>query len=117
MNKKNFTLILVVLIVLISTLLSSCNLLFPKIEGVVLSTKNGAPLDHAKISLIHSSVHTYTNKEGIFILYLYTYIAKKPKYVDISVFKEGYQIKIIRVYLNKKGIGKIEIDLEKATDL
>jgi hypothetical protein len=115
MNKKNFTLILLVLIIFISILLSSCSLLFPRIEGIVLSTQNGTPLEHVKISLVHSTVHTYTNKEGVFILYLYT--VKKPKYVDISVFKEGYQIRILRVYLNEKGIGKIEISLEKATDL
>jgi hypothetical protein len=42
---------------------------------------------------------------------------KKPKYVDISVFKEGYQIRILRVYLDKKGVGKVEVSLKKATNI
>ncbi len=115
MKKLLYLTTLSILIILILFVISSCNLIFPRVEGLVIDAQNGQAINNVQIKIAHSKISALTNKKGVFILYVYS--LKKPKYVDITVFKNGYNMKVIRVYLDKKGVGKIIIELTKATSI
>ena len=115
MKKLLYLTTLSILIILILFIVSSCSLIFPRVEGLVIDAQSGQAIDNAQVKIARSKIFALTNKRGVFILYVYS--LKKPEYVDITVFKNGYNMKVVRVYLDKKGVGNIIIELTKATSI
>jgi LEA14-like dessication related protein len=105
---KIIILISIVLIVLM--LLSGCNLLYPKIEGIVIDSNSGAIVPNPQIKVLNVKLyHVSIKKNGTFFIYIFS--LNKPKYINISIRKPGYEIRIIKVFIKSNAIERLTIEI------